>query len=302
MSAAIAVPPIGAMCVTPFGADGRIDELALATLVDRIAASGTTVYLGSYGSGEGHLLRDDEIRTLYRVGVEIASGRVPVVASALGFSETSRVIEQALEAAALGVDAVQIHPPRPGPTAIVPRRNELEQYYADVFAEVHGPVQLTNQVVMVGYRLPLDLVEELLKAHDNVTQLNSSDQDGNAHVALLLRLGDRVLIFTGVISQLVTTLALGGAGSLNFESVVSPPVCHDVVDAFRRGDVRAVRATFTRLLRLNAVLSRFQNPRSLKAALHCMGLPAGELRKPYLALEEHEVAEIRAVLLELGVQ
>ena len=55
------------------------------------------------------------------------------------------------------------------------------------------------------------------------------------------------------------------------------------------------------LTAVNAVLSRFQNPRSLKAALHCMGLPAGELRKPYLALEEHEVTEIRAVLLELGV-
>ena len=54
-----AVPAIGAMCVTPFGTDGRIDEPALATLVDRIAASGTTVYLGSYGSGEGHLLRGE---------------------------------------------------------------------------------------------------------------------------------------------------------------------------------------------------------------------------------------------------
>ena len=296
-----AAPPIGAMCVTPFDASGHIDEKALAILVDRIATSGTTVYLGSYGSGEGHLLRDEEIRTLYQVGVKAAGGRVPVVASALGFSETSRVIEQALEAASLGVDAVQIHPPRPGPTAIVPRRAELEQYYADVFAEVRGPVQLTNQVVMVGYRLPLDLVEELLSTHDNITQLNTSDQDGNAHAALLLRLADRVPVFTGVISQLVTTLALGGAGTLNFESVVSPPVCHDVVDAFRSGDVDGLRASFTRLLRLNAVLSRFQNPRSLKAALHLMALPGGELRRPYLPLEEHEVAEIRTTMVELGL-
>ena len=296
-----AVLPIGAMCVTPFADDGRIDEKALATLVDRIAASGTTVYLGSYGSGEGHLLRDDEIRRLYAVGVEVVAGRVPVVASALGFSETSRVIEQALEAESLGVDAVQIHPPRPGPTAIIPRRNELEQYYADVFAQVRGPVHLTNQVVMVGYRLPLDLVEDLLASHTNIVQLNTSDGDGNAHAALLLRLASRVPVFTGVISQLVTTLALGGTGSLNFESAVAPQVCHDVVTAFRAGDVARLEASFTRLLRLNAVLSRFQNPRSLKAALACMGLPGGELRKPYLALEDDEVTEIRSVLGELGL-
>jgi 4-hydroxy-tetrahydrodipicolinate synthase len=108
-------------------------------------------------------------------------------------------------------------------------------------------------------------------------------------------------VFTGVVSQLVTTLALGGAGSLNFESVVAPELCHEVVAAFRSGDVDGLRTAFGRLLRLNAVLSRFQNPRSLKAALECMGLPGGSLRKPYLALEDHEVAEIRAALMELQV-
>ena len=60
------------------------------------------------------------------------AGRVPVYAAALGFQATDEVIELALEAAAIGVTAVQIHPPRPGPIAIRPTPSELERYYADV--------------------------------------------------------------------------------------------------------------------------------------------------------------------------
>jgi dihydrodipicolinate synthase/N-acetylneuraminate lyase len=58
---------------------------------------------------------------------------------------------------------------------------------------------------------------------------------------------------------------------------------------------------FGHLLRLHAVLSKFQNPRSVKAALHLVGLPAGALRRPYLELAPDEVAEIAVVLQELGL-
>ena len=289
------------MCVTPFRADGAIDEDALAVLVDRQAAAGTTVYLGSYGTGEGHLLRDHEVRTLYAVGVESAAGRVPVVASALGFTDTARVVEQLLEAESLGVDAVQVHPPRPGPTAITPRPNELERYYADVLGAARGPVHLTNQVVMVGYALAPELLDELLDTFGVIEQLNTSDRDTGATVALLLRFARRVPIHVGVVNQLATALVLGGAGTLSFEAVVAPELCHEVMAAHERDDLPALRAAFERLLRLNAVLSRYQNPRSVKAALRCLGLPAGELRRPYLALADDEVADIAAALDDLGV-
>ena len=293
---------IGAMCVTPFRADGNLDEEALPVLVDRQAQAGTTVYLGSYGTGEGHLLRDDEVRRLYAVGVDAARGRVPVVAAALGFTDTARVVEQALEAEALGVDAVQIHPPRPGPAAIVARPAELERYYAEVLEAVRGPVHLTNQVVMVGHALPAELVEELLDTFgEKIVQLNTTDRDASATAALLLRLADRVPVHVGVVDQLLTALALGGAGALCFEAAVAPDLCTGVVGAYRRGDLPGTSAAFERLLRLNAVLARYQNPRSVKAALRCLGLPAGELRRPYLPLAEDEVADLAAELDRLGL-
>jgi 4-hydroxy-tetrahydrodipicolinate synthase len=294
-------PPIHAMAATPFHPDGGIDEAALGTCVAHLAAAGVGIYLGSYGTGEGHLLHDDEIARLYAVGVDAAAGRTPVFAAAIGFTDTDRVIEQAHAALAAGVDAVQIHPPRPGPIAIRPRPNELARFYDDVLHEVTGPVHLTNQVVMSGYALPLDLLEHLVTTYDQVVALNTSDQSSSASAIVVQRLSPHVPVYVGVVSQLVTALALGGAGALCFEADVAPALCLEVVRRFRAGDVEGLRREYTRLLRLNAVLSQYQNPRSVKAAMRHLGLPAGALRRPYLDLEPAEIAAIAAILDELDL-
>ena len=77
--------PINAMCVTPFDDDDRLDDQALAGLVDVLATAGVGIYLGSYGSGEGHLLTTGEIGRLYAGGVNCLRavpglGRVLLVA------------------------------------------------------------------------------------------------------------------------------------------------------------------------------------------------------------------------------
>lgn len=289
------------MAVTPFTPDDELDDDALRVLVDALARADVGIYLGSYGTGEGHLLRPAEIPRLYQVGVEAAAGRVPVYAAAVGFTDTARVIEQALEAERAGVDAVQIHPPRPGPIAIRPRPDEVERFYADVLSEVRGPVHLTNQVVMSGYALPIDLMIHLTTTYENVCALNTSDPNAGASALVVEKLAPHVDVYVGVISQLVTTLTLGGAGALCFEADVAPSLCNEVVRAFSAGDMGSLRVSFTRLMRLNEVLSRFQNPRSVKAAMRHLGLPAGALRRPYLGLEADEVDVIAAVLRDLDI-
>jgi 4-hydroxy-tetrahydrodipicolinate synthase len=292
---------MSAMCVTPFDAHDRLDEAALTVIVEKLAVAGVGIYLGSYGTGEGHLLRPAEISRLYEVGVEAAAGRVPVYAAALGFTSTDNVIEAALSAERSGVDAVQIHPPRPGPVAITPRPAELERFYADVLDAVTFPVHLTNQVVMVGYGVPVSLMADMVASHSQVTAVNTSDPDLSRVAELIHAVGKLTPVYVGIIAQLGTALALGAAGALCFEADVAPALCREVVDAHRSGDLHKFGAGFDRLLRLNDILSRYQNPRSVKAAMRLVGLPAGDLRRPYLELDPDEVDAIAAVLEELGL-
>jgi 4-hydroxy-tetrahydrodipicolinate synthase len=292
---------VNAMCVTPFDSRDQIDEDALWVIIEALSFAGVGIYLGSYGTGEGHLLRSDEIARLYQVGVEAAGGRVPVYAAALGFTSTDTVIEAAQSAAALGVDAVQIHPPRPGPTAITPRPAELDRFYADVLDTIKTPVHLTNQVIMVGYELPVSLVVDLVGSYPQIMAVNTSDPNLDSVIELITTVGGQIAVRVGIVSQLPMALDLGGAGILCFEADVAPALCREVIDSHGAGDVDHLEAAFERLLRLNEILSRFQNPRSVKAAMRLVGLPGGSLRRPYLDLDTDEVDAIAAVVGELGL-
>ena len=227
---------------------------------------------------------------------------MPVYAAAVGFTDTDRVIEQALEAERVGVDAVQIHPPRPGPVAIRPRPDELERFYADVLSAVRGPVHLTNQVVMSGYALPVELMIHLVTTYDNVCALNTSDPNAGARARRSSSSSLRMSTSTWASSLSCSPPWRSVARARScFEADVAPALCNDVVRCFRAGDVDGLQTAFTRLIRLNAVLSKFQNPRSVKAAMRQLGLPAGELRRPYLDLSSSEVDEIARTLRDLGL-
>ena len=52
---------------------------------------------------------------------------------------------------------------------------------------------------------------------------------------------------------------------------------------------------------LHRGLMRYRNPRSVKAALAGVGLPAGTMRRPYLPMESAELAYIEQLLRGLGL-
>jgi dihydrodipicolinate synthase/N-acetylneuraminate lyase len=152
---------------------------------------------------------------------------------------------------------------------------------------VTSPVLLTNQVVMVGYALPPALLRDLVTDHGHVVALNTSDRDDATFTASLEVVGRRVPVYVGVIGQLVRALERGAAGALCFEADLVPVLCRHVCAAHHAGDHGRRDECFALLLRVNDVLSRYQNPRSVKAAMEHLGLLAGgTLRRPYLPLDD----------------
>ena len=293
---------IHAMSVTPFDASGALDEDALAAHVGVLADAGIGVFLGSYGSGEGKLLRRDEVRRLYEVGVAACGGRVPVVAAALGLSSTEEVIERAREARALGVDAVQIHPPLGGPPSIAPREREIDAYYERVLGALDFPLVVSNEVLMVGYALAPERVARLVAAHDHVVGLNWTDPDAASLVRLfqeLAREGSSVPVRVGLTAQLPLALLLGAEGLVSFEPNVAPALCAEVGRAWDAGDLAAFGARFRVLMAWNVALGRAMTPRSVKAVLARRGEQGTALRAPYEALDAEALRALEEELAPL---
>ncbi len=295
------IPALKVVCVTPFDEKGAIDEDALATIVRHHADHGLGIYMGSFGSGEGHLMSRDEIRRIYEIAVEAAAGRAPVYAAALGFTDTAHVIELAQEAVSVGIDAIQLMPPRPGPPNVRPPMREMEAYYTEFLDAVHTPVHLTNEGFMVGYSVPPKLFVDLVASYPNITSINSTDLDFWQVLSLVEGLQGRVPVHIGLLAQLGSLMSLGVAGPLGFEATIIPELCTAMMEHFRAGRLAEFGDAYGRVVRLNGALMRYGNPRSVKAAQRLLGLPSGYMRRPYLELEPDEVADIRRALERLDL-
>ncbi len=297
-------PATFTMSITPFTADGELDEATLRSHLRFLADSGVGVYLCSQGSGEGDLLSLEERVRVYEIGVDEVRGRVPVYAAGIGLAHsTARIISTAQGAVRAGVDAVYVLGPRPG--AIAPRPNEIEAYYREVIEAIDAPVVISNNTSLAGYAFGADLCERLVRDYPNVKEiLLAADVPllTNHIPRLLANLGDRITIRVGNANQAMLAHALGAHGMLNYEANVAPRLTESIWTALRAGDGSAALASYARFMQLSLLMGRFGNPRVIKDALRILGRDGGHLRKPYLPLPEAEQAELAAGLAAIGLQ
>ncbi len=249
------------------------------------------MYVCSQGSGEGHLLSVEEKVRACQVAADAIGGQVPVHAAGVGLGDTATTLELARRCFDAGVDAVQVLPPRTG--AAPPRQDELEHYYRTLLEKLEGPIHLSHNLYLAGYPLTVDLLVRLANDYRHLVGLNWSDPAVPALGDVLEALGARLEIRVGIVGHLSAAKALGAAGVLCFEPNVAPSLAGEVRNQY-------TPEGFAGLLRLNSLLSRSGNPRSLKAALRLMGLPAGALRSPLLDLNGTELEELKAGLAQLG--
>src|ERR1700680_2792220 len=97
------------MTLTPWNADGSLDEAGLRVHLQRLVDGNNGIYLLSGGTGEGHVLTPNEARRICEVGVEVAKGKVPLYANPRESRSAADVLAYSREAVAAGVDVVQFY-------------------------------------------------------------------------------------------------------------------------------------------------------------------------------------------------
>lgn len=296
------LPAMNVMSVTPFDASGAVDLAAAASHVDRLATAGVGVYLGSHGSGEGRMLDRSERLALYRVGVEAAAGRVPVVAAAAGFDHTPRVVDELGGSMDTGVDAVQVFGPAPGPVAIQPTAVEVVEHLDQVLGAVDAPVVLSNEAVMVGYAIPPDTLADVACRHANVVAVNTADSDPLATLAITRALRDTHPVYVGFFTQVLPAWSIGARGAICYEPNVAPSLAGRLGRALASGRADEVVATYASLVQLHLALMAGQTPRSVKAAMDLRGLNGGPVRHPYLPLSPANHERLTAAIHELDLE
>jgi 4-hydroxy-tetrahydrodipicolinate synthase len=281
--------------VTPFSG-GRVAEDTFRAFVDWQINEGSDALVPCGTTGEVATLTQEEHRQLIASAVEVAKGRVPVIAGC-GTYSTAASIERARAAADLGADAI---------LAVVPYYNKPSQAGLEAhFLAIADASPLPIVVYNVPSRTVADIsVETLARIAKHEKIVAVKDATGNlARVsAQRLACGEGFVQLSGNDDMALGFSAMGGVGCISVTANVAPRLCSDFQKAMREGRWDDALALQDRLYPLHAALFTDASPAPTKYALSRLknDFPA-ELRLPLVGASDASRSAVDAALEHAGL-
>jgi 4-hydroxy-tetrahydrodipicolinate synthase len=281
--------------VTPMLGDGTIDEDSLQRLVDFHVENHTDAIVSVGTTGESATLDEAEHCHVVRRTVEMAAGRIPVIAGT-GANSTREAIILTRCAMEAGVDACLLVTPYYNK----PTQEGLYQHFRVVAEAVPVPQILYN----VPSRTACDLLPvtvERLSTISNIVGIKEATGNMDRAREIMDRCGDRLDVYSGDDATAMELMLLGGKGNVSVTANVAPAGMHALCTAALAGDRTRAESINQPLEILHRVLFVQSNPIPVKWALHEMGLIPPGIRLPMtpLAAEFHDT--VRQALRQAGV-
>lgn len=285
----------GTALVTPFTADGAVDEPRVRALAARQIEGGVHFLCPCGTTGESPTLSAAEHRRVVELVVETAAGRVPVLAGAGGY-DTREVVEQAREVERAGADGILSVTPyynRPTPEG-------LYRHYAAIAESVELPIVVYNVPGRTGCNVdPATLCR--LAELPNVVGVKEASANMAQMCEVCRAVPDGFSVLSGDDLFTVPLMAVGGAGVVSVASNEVPAEMARLVSLARAGDFAAARRLHARLLPLMQINFVESNPIPVKAAMAHLGLLEPNYRLPMAPPRPASLEKIVRVLDELGV-
>jgi len=269
--------------VTPFDAEGRLDEEATVRLVHHLVEHGSDGLVVCGTTGEAATLNDEEHLRVIELAVQEMKGRCTIVAG-VGSNDTRHAVHLTERATALGPDALL----SVNPYYNRPSRRGIIRHYQEVVRATDLPILLYNIPQRTAQDLPNDLLAELAQL-ENIVGVKQANPQNLARI-------DGLEIYAGNDDMLADVLDLGEPGGVLTSSHFFGGELRRMVD---EPDQR--RQIEDELRDAWEALGVAPLACSIKAGLAILGISAGVPRLPYVELDAQERETVRAMLERHGL-
>jgi 4-hydroxy-tetrahydrodipicolinate synthase len=280
--------------VTPFK-DGALDLAAFGNFVEWQISEGSTGLVPCGTTGESPTLSVPEHYAVITRTVEIAAGRVPVIAGC-GSNDTATAIAHMRHAASVGADAALI---------VVPYYNKPSQ--AGLIAHFTALAE-SSPLPIIIYNIPgrsvADMSTETMATLAKLpTIVGVKDATGNLARVSAQReaCGSDFVQLSGNDDMALGFNAMGGVGAISVTANVAPKLCAQFQAATLAGDFRTALAINDRLYPLHAALFSDASPGPTKYALARLGRMMPDVRLPICQPSEASRAAVDAGLAHAGL-
>lgn len=278
--------------ITPFLADGTIDEEALKQLIHIQLHAGidALVLLGT--TGEPSTLTMQERERIITIGTELVQQRIPIIVGT-GSNDTRRAIEYARQAKSLGAQAQLCVTPYYNKTS----QTGLLRHYNAILSSCDLPMILYNVPSRTGLGIALDTAAELA-LHPLIYGIKEASGNISFASELIQKTNHRLPIYCGNDDLIVPLMSLGAQGAISVCSNIMPAQIRSMTHACLRGCFDAAKETQLSLLPMINALFAQVNPIPVKAALAMMGAIQDELRLPLTPLDEPHRSRLQDIMKE----
>ncbi len=285
-------PPL----VTPFR-NGKVDLAKFAELTEHQVSEGSHGIVVTGTTAEPSSLTVDERSAVTRTAVEVAAGRIPVVA-ATGSQSYAETLELTTRAEKAGADALLVVTPY----YIKPPQQGLVEYFVAVGERTELPLMIYHIPGRAAVSVTAATVEKIAERLPNLVGIKHAANDLELLTELLARLGDEFRAFCGLEVLSLPMLVIGAAGLMNAVGNLAPARVAALYNAVARGDLETARKTHFDLFELNQAIFLDTNPIPLKCMMTRLGLlDSPEVRLPLVPLEEARAKVLDSVLVRAGM-
>jgi 4-hydroxy-tetrahydrodipicolinate synthase len=288
----------GTAIVTPFHADGSIDEPSLRALVNFQIDGGIDFLVACGSTGEAATLDEDEWLHAVRIIASAAAGRVPVWAGCT-HNSTRTLLRYAAHLPEIpGVSAVLSANPYYNKPS---QEGQFQHFLALANAVAPLPVALYNIPGRTGVNLDPDTVVRLALAATNIQAIKESSGKLPQIAELIRTLPRDFKVFSGDDNMALASIGVGAHGLISVAANEIPAEMVQMIRAAldnRWAEARELERRYARLIDANFWDS---NPCPVKTVLNLMGRCSDHVRLPLVPPPAATRARLERLAGELGL-
>jgi 4-hydroxy-tetrahydrodipicolinate synthase len=287
----------GTALVTPFHQDGSLDDAGLRNLVAWQIDSGIDFLVPCGTTGETPTLTLDEWLHVIDTTVEVAAGRVPIIAGATS-NATHEAVQKAKELASRpGVNAILTASPYYNkPT----QEGQYRHFRAIAEAVGDKPIILYNVPGRTAANLEPSTLGRLAEI-PNIVGVKEASGNMTQIAEAIHSVPETFLVFSGDDAVTLPVIALGGVGVI---SVASNEIPHEMAALSRAAlnndwaTARSLHRKYLPLMQANFIES---SPLPVKAVLTMMGKVEEVYRLPLLPMRRETRSRLQRIATEVGL-
>lgn len=282
--------------ITPFDDDLSVDERAFSKHVDWVINEGSKAVVPVGTTGESPTLSHDEHKNVVELCIQVADGRVPVIAGA-GSNNTLEAIELAVHAQNAGANAVLIVTPYYNK----PTQKGLYAHFKAIAEACSLPIIIYNIPPRSVVDMSVETMTALYHDFDNIIGVKDATADLARVCLQRSAMGPGFVQLSGEDATAVGYNAQGGVGCISVTANVAPKLCAQMQDFTLTNQFDKALALQDKLMPLHDALFLEPGVSGVKYALSTLNQVKNVTRSPIMPISSETEAAIDAAMAHAGL-